>query len=478
MSNYDYHDDKLIIEAAAKYDKVSGKKQCEVYYSGEINMPVHFYDMALLEQLYSFGSNSLFSGTEGAFRAYEYVLLDLFRNYNTYIYKSKEDIEWVIKGLQIQLYESYEKRLIEHFKEYQEEKVADWLEIWKDVTIEKIKECFEKEPFSYDIFNKEQDNLNLLFQCLFTTVYNHVTNILHKYHPVPDIILYNFWGFEYNTSVGEIPVGTAPSKEESEKIDHINNMILFTSRFKEWVLDIIQKKSPLSGLRDLLQQLFHDYTILLRINHITDTIKVKQAVKRWEAATLDLINLVIYLQSQQYRLCDYHINDVVHSHVFYSSHRSEWDSIQEIHTKIKSHIHAITYSFVLDIDAGKGTMPWAEELASLGVSIRDMYNLMKGYFWGVPFETFRFCIEAADLSFLQVHILGEKRGGNYGALRYFVVRIGSQCKLWLEAVAKTLKDEKGNIYTARKLMQSVSPQKQYAKELDRVIDEMNINLPR
>lgn len=474
MPKYDYHQDKEIADAAEKYDKVSGKEY-DAFILEERLMPVPFYDLSLLATVCTFPIVTGLSHTEGVFLAYRHVLDMFFKNTYNYHYKTDEEMEWGLRGLQEQLYGSFKNRLVDHLKEYNKKQIIEWLCIWKDVTISVIEDCFEETPFSLDIYNHEKDNLNLLRVCFTATHLLYIDDLFKNYHPVPDIICYNFWGDQYIPLMEAATPGAAPTREEAERNNYILNILRFSEEIVKRVHRVLEKRMTLVEFREFIQILFSDYTKLLRIHLITEPVKIEQAVIFWESITRDIIKNVLYVMSQHYRLCDYHLGDCIHPVLFRSSHWEEWNIIHTIKSNLDNHIRAITVSFMDDVKNGKLDFRWAAELNHLHLDYHGIYSIMKDYFTEVPFLIFRYCIESANLSYLQNHLIDTE--DSYGALRFLVFRIGANCKLWLETASGSLKDANGKPYNSRTFNKSVSPQKKYAKKLIDAFDNKRVTLP-
>lgn len=474
MGTYDYRKDPQIAKAAEKNDKVEDVKQYDDYITGGKIAPVPLYDLEYLSTNFTLPPITGVSEIIGSFLAFEYVLSGFFRTYWTNDETTVENIEWAIKGALYQVFTIFKTKITTHFKEYNKNDIEEWLYRWKSITIEIIQECFEQFPFSLDIYGKEKDNFNLLYQSVNTVQYNYLVDVYQSYsHPIPDIILYNFWGDDYTTYIQDESVDKAPTQEGAERTDHIYNTLRFSGELCKKTKDAVENRIQLTDLRSFIQGLFSEYTKLLRIYHYSETPVIRKAVKHWEVTSCDIVENDLYIMSQQYRLCDYHIGDIVHPKVFRSSRINEWNAIQEIKTILKNHIHAITISFVSDVESWKTAFKWANELDALHINYHEHFDIMSTYFHDVPFLQFRYCIESADLTYLYDHLLDNNK--SYGAFRFYISTIGSKCKSWLEVAAATLKDSNGATYNSRTLKNSVFANKNYARELIEAFRDKNVD---
>lgn len=487
--SYDYRNDPRIQEAAKKYDYLLVKSY-DHFLADQSSLPILFYDSELLHSFVTGGHFSDASEVESNFLWFAFDIGLFMDQSHSYNYASEEDMIDAAKGFIIKLFDLFSQKLIQSYPN-DLDTVMNWARQWRDVTVDILIEMFQAHPFTVDIFGDGyKDNLWLLESCIFVT--NNIYADFYEKHspknqnPYSNIILYNFWADEYWSLKQRWVKDTAKSKDDAELNDLLQNRLLFKNRFRQMIQDFTKgtKREALgtdqtSSLQHFFQDLFSDYTKLLRLNKIQEPSVLSTAAHYWMDITMRLVNDVLTIEKEKVRLSHYSPGDIVHPYIFLSPDHWKWDLLIEAQSKSNKIVEYVCRTYLDELESGQLQYPWSSDIVKLNIDFIGLHKIMNGrYFSNISVELFEDYIMSADFSELENRILGEIRDGNRGALHYLVKSIGQHNEQWFIKAISTLRKSNGGSYLdKRDFISTVQDSRKNIQSFICVLKNNNVSLP-
>ena len=383
-------------------------------------------------------------------------------------------------GFLIESFNQFCKGLAEKFKNSFDD-ILLWTQKWRDVSIDIMKDSFEKAPLYKATNGRFHSNLGMVKQSvklIYQLRCEYLADLgLGPFAKIADVVLYTFLGDDIAADPELLGDLISPSETDLQKTGRIQNNMLLTEKIAPYICKACgpfsDRESAADDFKEAITGLFRDY--IKRVNKAVafDPSILVFVTEYWKDTTKVIIGNEIYFKiiSLSFENLD---------KPFFK--RKSKYKLEKIATYLEG-LYALVdryLAYACDFYENEYLSKylnnaWSEELKKYNLNYRKLYSAMSGdYFTGVSYEQFKYCFESADMSLLQ----SKCASGKYGGIRYMIVKLRSVLPIWYERVAETITDSKGKKYDKISLQRSVADDKVYAKEFRNMIRNIDIDFPK
>jgi hypothetical protein len=383
-------------------------------------------------------------------------------------------------GFLIESFNQFCKGLEEKFKNSFDD-ILLWTQKWRDVSIDIMKDSFEKAPLYKATNGRFHSNLGMVKQSvklIYQLRCEYLADLgLGPFAKIADVVLYNFWGDDIAADPELLSDLISPSETDLQKTGRIQNNMLLTEKIAPYICKACgpfsDRESAADDFKETITGLFRDY--IKRVNKAVafDPSILVFVTEYWKDTTKVIIGNEIYFKiiSLSFENLD---------KPFFK--RKSKYKLEKTATYLEG-LYALAdryLAYACDFYENEYLSKylnnaWSKELKKYNLNYRKLYSAMSGdYFTGVSYEQFKYCFESADMSLLQ----SKCASGKYGGIRYMIVKLRSVLPIWYERVAETITDSKGKKYDKISLQRSVADDKVYAKEFRNMIRNIDIDFPK
>lgn len=380
----------------------------------------------------------------------------------------------------IESFNQFCKGLEEKFKDSLDD-ILLWTQKWRDVSIDIMKDSFEKAPLYKTTNGRFHSNLGMVKQSvklIYQLRCEYLADLgLGPFAKIADVVLYNFWGDDIAADPELLSDLISPSETDLQKTGRIQNNMLLTEKIAPYICKACgpfsDRESAADNFKEAITGLFRDY--IKRVNKAVafDPSILVFVTEYWKDTTKVIIGNEIYFK----------INSLSFENLDkpFFKRKSKY-KLEKISTYLEG-LYALVdryLAYACDFYENEYLSKylnnaWSKELKKYNLNYRKLYSAMSGdYFTGVSYEQFKYCFESADMSLLQ----SKCASGKYGGIRYMIVKLRSVLPIWYERVAETITDSKGKKYDKISLQRSVADDKVYAKEFRNMIRNIDIDFPK
>ena len=383
-------------------------------------------------------------------------------------------------GFLIESFNQFCKGLEEKFKNSFDD-ILLWTQKWRDVSIDIMKDSFEKAPLYKATNGRFHSNLGMVKQSvklIYQLRCEYLADLgLGPFAKIADVVLYNFWGDDIAADPELLGDLISPSETDLQKTGRIQNNMLLTEKIAPYICKACgpfsDRESAADDFKEAITGLFRDY-----IKRVNKTVAFDPSIlvfvtEYWKDTTKVIIGNEIYFKiiSLSFENLD---------KPFFK--RKSKYNLEKTATYLEG-LYALVdryLAYACDFYENEYLSKylnnaWSKELKKYNLNYRKLYSAMSGdYFTGVSYEQFKYCFESADMSLLQ----SKCASGKYGGIRYMIVKLRSVLPIWYERVAETITDSKGKKYDKISLQRSVADDKVYAKEFRNMIRNIDIDFPK
>ena len=402
----------------------------------------------------------------------------LFTYCNSYFFKrSPDDVNLGVAELLNELFNEYALK-IQQINGYDFGKVIEGVQLWGAITSELIDDIYKCVDSADDAFGRKEYTFSLCQElkasvcCCYESFVENLT--YGPFVPASKIILYNFWGDEYTSKVGQIRLDVARNAEEQKMTDLLSNKIYFAETIRGIFNDsessavspeTIHSRNYSSELRDLIQNLFSAYTKHLRRKQIVARGTLIFAVKYWHMTTRNIIIREAFNQLERVRLSGYTPGDNVNHIVFRTTiqEKSRFEIVQKLQKIGLDYAKIISDDYLNKLQNGELVYEWAGDIDNLQIDYLKLWKAMNNKFIsGIDSEVLEDAIKCADLSPIQLHVINPER--NDGAIITLAQCIGKSVDSWWVSAAPTLHNTKGQAHTKASI-QKLKPSSEASLEM-------------
>lgn len=354
-----------------------------------------------------------------------------------------------------------------------------WTQKWRDVSIDIMKDSFEKSPLYKGKNGRYHSNLGMLKQSI-KIIYQLRCEYLAElgigpFAKVGDVVLYNFWEEDIAPKLESDLI--SPSETDLQKTSRAHNNMLFTEKITPYIYKVCgpfsDREAAANHFKETITTLFRDY-----IKRVNKTVSFDPSIlgfvtEYWKDTTKVIIGNEIY-----FKIASLPLENLDKP---FFKRRSAY-KLKKLTTYLEG-LYALVdryLAYACDFYENEYLSKylnnvWSKELKEYNLNYRKLYSAMSGeYFTGVTYEQFKYCFESADMSLLQSKCANNK----YGGIRYMIVKLRTVLPTWYEKVAETITDSNGNKYDKISLQRSVADYKVYAKDFRKMIKEIDIDFPK
>ena len=383
-------------------------------------------------------------------------------------------------GFLIESFNQICKGLEEKFKNSFDD-ILLWTQKWRDVSIDIMKDSFEKAPLYKATNGRFHSNLGMVKQSvklIYQLRCEYLADLgLGPFAKIADVVLYNFWGDDIAADPELLGDLISPSETDLQKTGRIQNNMLLTEKIAPYICKACgpfsDRESAADNFKEAITGLFRDY--IKRVNKAVafDPSILVFVTEYWKDTTKVIIGTEIY-----FKIISLSFENLDKP---FLKRKSKY-KLEKIATYLEG-LYALVdryLAYACDFYENEYLSKylnnaWSKELKKYNLNYRKLYSAMSGdYFTGVSYEQFKYCFESADMSLLQ----SKCASGKYGGIRYMIVKLRSVLPIWYERVAETITDSNGKKYDKISLQRSVADDKVYAKEFRNMIRNIDIDFPK
>lgn len=381
-------------------------------------------------------------------------------------------------GFLIESFKQFCKGIEEKFKGSFDD-ILLWTQKWRDVSIDIMKDSFEKFPLYKAQSGRYHSNFGMLKQSI-KIIYQLRCDYLAElrigpFAKVADVVLYNFWGEDIAPELESDLI--SPSETDLQKTSRAHNAMLFIEKITPDIYKVCgpfsDREAAANNFKETITTLFRDY--IKRVNKAVafDPSILGFVTEYWKDTTKVIVGNEIY-----FKIASLPLENL--DKPFFR--RKSASKLKKLTTYLEGLYALVDRYLAYACDFYKNeylskylSNVWSKELKEYNLNYRELYSAMSGeYFTGVTYEQFKYCFESADMSLLQ----SKCSNGKYGGIRYMIVKLRMVLPIWYKTVAPTITDSKGNSYDNISLQKSVDDSKVYAKKFRSMIKKIDIDFPK